>query len=98
MIVNFTELNFDITVITETRTTKQVSILNNLNLNNYSYEYTPTETSPNGTLLFAVNHFSYKCHNHLIICQKNVPLLNLSALNSQCGSQLQTSIYGPYWL
>ena len=32
--------------------------LNNLNLNNYSFEFTPTETSPGGTLLFIANHLS----------------------------------------
>ena len=31
--------------VTETRITKQLSLLNNLNLNNYSYEFTPTETT-----------------------------------------------------
>ena len=41
---------FDIIEISETRITKQVSLLNNLNLNNYSFEFTPTETSV-GTLL-----------------------------------------------
>ena len=34
--------NFDIIGVTEARITKQVSLLNNLNLNNYSYEFTPT--------------------------------------------------------
>ena len=35
--------NFDIIAISETRITKQISLLNNLNLNNYSFEFTPTE-------------------------------------------------------
>ena len=35
----------------ETRITKQVSLLNNLDLNNYYFEFTPTETSAGGTLL-----------------------------------------------
>ena len=34
--------------VTETRITKQLSLLNNLNLNNYSYEFTPTETTAGG--------------------------------------------------
>ena len=42
---------FDIIAISETRITKQVSLLNNLNLNNYSLEFTPTDTSAGGTLL-----------------------------------------------
>ena len=41
----------DIIAISETRITKQVSLSNNLNLNNYSFEFTPTETSAGGTRL-----------------------------------------------
>ena len=35
---------------------KQVSLLNNLNLNNYSFQFTPTETSAGGTLLYIASH------------------------------------------
>ena len=49
---------FNIIGVTETRITKQVSLLNNLNLNNYSYELTPTETTAGGTLLYIVKHLS----------------------------------------
>ena len=51
--------------------TKNVSLLNNLNLNNYSFEFTPTETCSGGTLLYIANHLSYKCHNDLNIYKKN---------------------------
>ena len=47
-----------ITGVTEARITKQVSLLNNLNPNDYSYEFTPTETTPCGTLLYIANHLS----------------------------------------
>ena len=47
--------------ISETRITKQVSLLNNLNLNNYYFESTATETTAGGTLLYIANHLSYKC-------------------------------------
>ena len=42
-----------------------------MNLNNYSFEFTPTETSAGGTLLYIANHLSYKCRNDLNICKKN---------------------------
>ena len=61
---------FDIIAISETRITKQVSLLNNLNPNNYSFEFTPTETSAGGTLLYIANHLSYKCRNDLNIYKK----------------------------
>ena len=50
--------SFDITAMSETRITEQVSLLNNLNLNNYSFEFTPTETSVGGTLLDIANRLS----------------------------------------
>ena len=36
-----------------------------MNLNNYSFEFTPTDTSAVGTLLYIVNYLSYKCQNDL---------------------------------
>ena len=38
-----------------------------MNLNNYSFEFTPTETSAGGALLYIANHLSYKCRNDLNI-------------------------------
>ena len=63
--------NFDIIAISETGITKQESLLNNLNLNNYFFEFTPTGTSAGGTLLYIANHLSYKCRNDLNIYKKN---------------------------
>ena len=66
-----TKKKFDIIAISETRITKQVSLLNNLNLNNCSFEFTPTETSAGGTLLYIANHLSYKCRNDRNIYKKS---------------------------
>ena len=62
---------FDIIAISETRITKQVSLLNDLNFNNYHFEFTPTEISSGGTLLYISNNLSYKCHNYLSIYKKD---------------------------
>ena len=70
-LLSCTKKNFDIIAISETRITKQVSLLNNLNLNNYSFEFTPTETSAGGILFYIANHLSYKCRNDLNIYKKN---------------------------
>ena len=59
-LLSYTENNFHIIAITETKITKQVSLSNNLNLNNFFYEFIPMETSAGGTLLCIVNHISYK--------------------------------------
>ena len=42
-----------------------------MNLSNYSFEFTPTETSAGGTLLYIANYVSYKCRNDLNIYKKN---------------------------
>ena len=51
---------FDIIAKSETRITKQVSLLNNLNIKNYSFEFNLTETSASSTLLYIANHLPYK--------------------------------------
>ena len=35
--------------------------------NNYSFEFTPTETSAGGTLLYIANRLPFKCSNDLNI-------------------------------
>ena len=85
-----TKKNFDIKAISETRITKQVSLLNNLNLN-YSFKFTPTETSAGGTLLYIANHLSYKCRNDLNIYKNNelestfIEIVNLKKSNILVG-------------
>ena len=70
-LLNCTQKNFDIIAISETRITKNVSLLHNVNLNNYSFGFTSTEISAGGTLLYNANHLSYKCRNNLNIYKKN---------------------------
>ena len=66
---NFDDLNhllkctntvFDIIAISETRITKQTSLTTNINLENYTIEFTPTEYSAGGTLLYNASHLSDK--------------------------------------
>ena len=62
---------FDIIAISETKIIKNVSLLNSLNLNNYSFEFTPTETCAGSTRLYIANHLTYKYHNDLNVYNKN---------------------------
>ena len=81
-----TKFFFDIIAISEKRITKQVSLLNNLNLNSSFLEFTPTDTSAGGTLLYIANHLSYKCRNDLNIYKKmnwNLLLLKLLTRENQ---------------
>ena len=59
-LLSCTKISFDIIAISETRITKQVFLSNNLNLSNYSFEFTPTGTYADGTLFYIANHLSYK--------------------------------------
>ena len=70
-LLSSTQKNFDIIAISETRVTKNISLLNNLNFNNCSFEITPTETCAGGTLLYIANHRSHKCRNDLNTYKKN---------------------------
>ena len=65
-----TNIQFDIIAITETRITKNTSVTQNIELSNYSFEHTPTESSTGGTLLYIANHFSYKPRSDLNIYKK----------------------------
>ena len=58
-----TNINFDVIAITETRITKNVSVPQNIVLNNYFFEHTPT-------LLYIANPLSYKIRNDLKIYKK----------------------------
>ena len=70
-LLSCTRKMFDIIVISKTRIIKNISLLNNLNLNHYSFEFTPTETFAGGNLLYIANPLSYKCRNGLNIYKKN---------------------------
>ena len=65
-----TNMNFDITVISETRITKNINKISNINLNNYAFEFTPTESSVGGTLIYVANHLAYKPRTDLEIYKK----------------------------
>ena len=41
-----------------------------MNLNNHSFEFTPTKASAGGTLLYISNHLLQKCQNDLNIYKK----------------------------
>ena len=76
-----TKKNFGIIGISERRIPEQVSLLNNLNVTIYSFDFTQTEASAGDTLLYIANHLWYKCRNDLKIYKImnwNILLLKLS--------------------
>ena len=62
---------FDIIAVTETRITEQTSLTTNINLRNYATEFTPTEYSAGGTLLYIARHWFYKPRPDLNIYKSN---------------------------
>ena len=80
-LLSCTQKIFDIIALSETRVTKNISLLDNLNFN-YSFEFTPTETSAGSNLLYIANHLSYKCRNDLNIYKKMSWYLHLLKLST----------------
>ena len=52
---------------------KKSSLTSNINLNNYSFGFTHTESTAGGTLLYRANHSSYKSRNDLNLYKANQP-------------------------
>ena len=59
-LLKYTNKVFDIIAVSKTRIAKQTSLTTNMNLKNYATEFTPTESSARGTLLYIASHISYK--------------------------------------
>ena len=49
---------------------KNTSVTQNIELSNYSFEHTPTESSTGSTLLYIANHLSNKTRSDLNIYKK----------------------------
>ena len=65
-----TNIQFDVIAISETRIMNNISVTQNIELSNYSFEHTPTESSAGGTLLYIANHLSYKIRSDFNIYKK----------------------------
>ena len=65
LIIQSTNIGFDVTAISESRIIKKKQSVVDINLPNYSYESCPTESSTVGTLLYIRNHLPYKLRKKL---------------------------------
>ena len=70
-LLSCTNKNFDVIAISETRITKNISLTNNLTMNNFSFEFTSTESSAGDPLLYVANKLKYKPHLDLNIYKSN---------------------------
>ena len=60
-----TNKSFDIIAISESRILKDTNLSKNINIYNYSAEFTRTESQTGGTLLYINNELSYKLRQDL---------------------------------
>ena len=65
ILLQSTNIQSDVMAITESQITKNISVNQNIELSNYSFEHTPTESSARVMLLYVANHLSYKAPNLL---------------------------------
>ena len=63
-------IQFNVIAIAEIRTTKNISVTQNIESSNYSFEHTPTESSAGCSLLYVADHLSYKTRSELNIYKK----------------------------
>ena len=82
-----TNTYFDIIAISENRILKNTNIVKNINIPNFSYEFTPIGSTAGGTLLYIADHLAYQKRNDLNIYLKNylestfIEVTNLSKIN-----------------
>ena len=62
-----TNMNFEVIAISETRITNNINKITNININNYTFEFTPTESSTGG---YVANNLAYKPSTDLQIYKK----------------------------
>ena len=62
---------FDIVAVSQTRITRNTSLTSNISFQNYSFEFTQTESNAEGTLLYIANHLSYKPRTDLGLNKSN---------------------------
>ena len=62
---------FDVIAVSESRIPKDTDLSKNINIYNYSVEFTPTESHAGGTLLYINNKLSYKLRQDLCISKSS---------------------------
>ena len=70
-LIKSTNINFDIIAISETRILKDTYIVKNINIPNFSFECTPTESTAGGTLLYIADHLAYQNRKDLNLYKTN---------------------------
>ena len=69
--IKSSKISFDIIAIWDTRILKDTNIVKNINIPNISFDFTPTESTAGGTLLYITNHLAYQNRNDLNLYKTN---------------------------
>ena len=89
-----TNKNFDIIAVSETRISKKTSLTSNINLNNYYFETTPTESTAGGTMLYVSNRLSYKSRTDLNMYKKDqLESTFIETINSKKSNIVVSCVY-----
>ena len=66
-----TNININIIATSETRILKDTNIVKNINIPNFSLDFTPTESTAGETSLYIANHLTYQNRNDLNLYKNN---------------------------
>ena len=66
-----TNINYNIIARSETRIIKNSEITKNIILKNYNFQYAPTESTADGTMLYIANQLAYRPRSDLKIYKTN---------------------------
>ena len=89
-----TNKNFDKIAVSETRISKKTSLTSNINLNNYYFETTPTESTAGGTMLYVSNRLSYKSRTDLNMYKKDqLESTFIETINSKKSNIVVSCVY-----
>ena len=98
-LLKYTNKNFDIIAVSETRISKKTSLTSNINLNNYYFETTPTESTAGGTMLYVSNRLSYKSRTDLNMYKKDqLESTFIETILKRATLLLAVSINIPIWM
>ena len=85
---------FDIVAVSQTRITRNTSLTSNINVQNYFFEFTQTESNAEGTPLYIANHLSYKPRTDLGLNKSNqLESTFTEIINSRKGNTIVGCLY-----
>ena len=92
--IKSTDTNFNKTAISETRILKDNNIVKNINIPNLSHEFTSTESTAGGTLLYIADHLAYQNRNDLNLYEiNNLESMFIEMTNSNMSNIIVGCIY-----